>query len=75
MAEVKPGQPFGLDLEWIKKIDWELALNRVLHDLRSDFIYAPHLSFVYARAGDKLLAQVKKELEDGKFSSGVPMTI
>lgn len=75
MAKVKPGQPFGLDPEWIKRIDWQLALARVTQDLRSDFVYSPHLSFVYAKVGDQLLAQVKKELEDGKFSPGVPMTI
>ncbi|CAE6793140.1 RNA-directed DNA polymerase [Paraburkholderia nemoris] len=75
MAQVKPGQPFGLDPEWIEKIDWQLALNRVMRDLRSDFVYAPHLSFAYAKAGNLLLAQVKKELQDGKFGLGVPMTI
>jgi hypothetical protein len=75
MAKVKPGQPFGLDPEWIQKIDWQQALARVTQDLRSDFVYSPHLSFVYAKAGDQILAQVKKELEDGKFSPGVPMTI
>ncbi|MFS2016051.1 RNA-directed DNA polymerase [Massilia sp. CT11-108] len=75
MAQVKPGQPFGLDPEIIKKIDWDLALQRVRHDLRSDFFYAPHLSFIYAKAGDEIIRQVKKDLEDGKFNPGVPMTI
>lgn len=75
MAQLKPGQPFGLDPEWIKKIDWQLALKRVTQDLRSDFVYAPHLGFLYAKVGDQLAAQVMKELEDGKFSPGVPMTI
>lgn len=75
MAQLKPGQPFGLDPEFVKKIDWSLALQRVRHDLRSDFFYAPHLSFIYAKAGEELLRQVKKDLEDGKFSPSVPMTI
>ena len=75
MAQVKPGHPFGLDPEWIKKIDWQLALKRVMQDLRSDFIYAPHLSFVYAMAGEQLIAQTKRDLEDGRFSPGLPMTI
>lgn len=75
MASVKPGQSFGLDPEIIKKIDWDMALQRVRHDLRSDFFYAPHLSFIYARAGDEIIRQVKRELEDGKFNPGVPMTI
>ncbi len=75
MAKISPGQPFGLDPEWIKRIDWQLALKRVIQDLRSDFVYAPHLNFIYAKAGELLLSKVKKELEDGKFSPGVPMTI
>jgi hypothetical protein len=75
MSQLKPGQPFGLDPEFVKTIDWDLALQRVRHDLRSDFFYAPHLSFIYAKAGDELLRQVKKDLEDGKFSPSVPMTI
>lgn len=75
MADVKLGESFGLDSTLLKKIDWTLALNRVLHDLRSDFIYAPHLKFIYSRAGETLLNQLKKELTDGKFSSGIPMTI
>jgi hypothetical protein len=46
MADIKAGEPFGLDTSALAKIDWALALERVIHDLRSDFIYAPHLSFI-----------------------------
>jgi retron-type reverse transcriptase len=75
MGELKAGEPFGLDREWVKRIDWELARKRVMQDQRSDFIYAPHLSFVYARAGEEVITQLKKELSAGTFSAGLPMTI
>jgi hypothetical protein len=75
MVDIKPGEPFGLAAVAIDKIDWPLALTRVMHDLRSDFIYAPHLSFIYNRAGDELIAVLKRELKSGTFSPGVPLTI
>jgi hypothetical protein len=58
MADIKAGEPFGLDASALAKIDWALALERVIHDLRSDFIYAPHLSFIYSKAGDELIGSV-----------------
>ena len=75
MAEPKPGEPFGLDPALIAKIDWERALNRVVHDLRSDFIYAPHLAFIYRKAADELISKLKAQLKAGAFNPGVPLTI
>lgn len=75
MGELKAGEPFGMDPDLLKKIDWELARKRVIQDQRSDFIYAPHLSFIYARAGDEVIGQLKNELSSGTFSAGLPMTI
>src|SRR3546814_10724931 len=75
VADIKAGEPFGLDTAALGKIDWALALKRVIHDLRSDFIYAPHISFIYSKAGDALIALLKSELKSGKFSPGIPLTI
>ena len=75
MAEIKAGEPFGLDPDFIKKIDWKLALSRVNHDLRSDFIYAPHLAFIYAKAGEELISRLTSALNAGTFSPGVPITL
>ncbi|MGH8614942.1 MAG: RNA-directed DNA polymerase [Gammaproteobacteria bacterium] len=75
MADIKTGEPFGLDQATLKKIDWDLALKRIHRDLRSDFIYAPHLSFVYRKAGDELTARLTSELKSGTFSPGIPITI
>jgi hypothetical protein len=75
MGDIKAGEPFGLDTNSLAKIDWNLALKRVMHDVRSDFIYAPHLNFLYSRAGDKLIETLKAELKAGKYSPSVPLTI
>ncbi len=75
MADIKTGEPFGLDNNVIQNVNWALALKRVAQDLRSDFIYAPHLSFIYNKAGEELTAILKAELLSGKYSPGVPLTI
>lgn len=75
MAEMKPGEPFGLDTELIKSLDWGLAHKRVIHDLRSDFVYAPHLGFLYHNAGDEIVTSLRSELKSGKFNPGLPITI
>ncbi len=75
MGDIKAGEPFGLDKDQLEKIDWPLALNRIIHDLRSDFLYAPHLSFIYSRAGDELIAALEQDLESGNYIPGVPLTI
>jgi hypothetical protein len=75
MAELKAGEPFGMDGAMIAKIDWDLTLARISHDLRTDFIYAPHLGFIYNKAGQELIDQVRADLKAGHFSPGVPVTI
>jgi len=75
VADIKSGEPFGLELAMIEKIDWELSIRRIKHDLRSDFIYAPHLSYIYSRAGKELITSLKGELKSGTFSPSVPITI
>ena len=75
MADVKSGEPFGLDNSFITSIDWDLALARVIYDMRSDFIFAPHLRFICSRAGHEIIKQVKADLKSGAFSLSVPITI
>jgi hypothetical protein len=75
MAEIKAGAPFGVDGAMLATIDWNLALTRVSHDLRTDFIYAPHLGFIYSRAGDELITKVKSDLKSGQYTAGLPLTI
>jgi hypothetical protein len=75
MSPQEVGTQFGLDPDLLRQIDWELALARITHDLRSDFIYAPHLGFIYRKAKDRLIDQVRSRLANGTFSVGLPMTI
>src|SRR3984957_15886496 len=75
MGVIKAGDPFGLEASALSAINWQLALKRVMHDVRSDFIYAPHLNYIYSRAGDTLISQLKSELSAGTYSPGVPLTI
>lgn len=75
MGGLKIGEPFGLDPAKVDSIDWDLALQRVIHDLRSDFIYAPHIGFIYRHASKQLIALLKSDLRNGKYSPEVPITI
>jgi hypothetical protein len=75
MAELKAGEPFGLDPAMAAKIDWKLALQRIVQDLRTDFIYAPHLAMIFHGAGDALVHQVTSQLKAGQYSPGLPVTI
>lgn len=65
----------GLDGTQSKIIDWALAVKRVLHDVRSDFLYAPHLTFIYANAASELIAAVLSDLNGGTYAPGLPLTI
>jgi hypothetical protein len=75
MAPQEVGTQFGLDSGLLGQIDWALALARIIHDLRSDFIYAPHLAFIYRKAQDRLIDQVRSRLANGTYSVGLPLTI
>ena len=75
MGDIKLGEPFGMDLTGLSDADWTLAVQRIVHDLRSDFIYAPHIGFIYRKVGQELVEIVKKELKDGQYKPGLPLTI
>jgi len=66
---------FGVDATFAKTIDWTLAISRVMSDIRSDFILAPHLSCVFADSPDMLVDEVKGLLSAGKFTPQLPITI
>jgi Reverse transcriptase (RNA-dependent DNA polymerase) len=75
MAPQEIGTQFGLDTSLMDQVNWDLALARVVEDLKSDFIYAPHLGFIYRRAGARLISQVRSRLTSGTYSAGLPLTI
>lgn len=65
----------GLDATFVKSIDWALALKRISQDVRTDFIHAPHISAIYAHAGEGLVEQVKHDLKAGTYRCGEPVTV
>jgi hypothetical protein len=71
----KADQSFGLDASLVAKLEWKRALAHVIHDLRSDFIWAPHILFIYKHLGDDLIGTVQSELKSGLFHPGIPLTI
>lgn len=75
MAAVKLGEPFGIGSPNVEKLDFELALKRVRNDLKTDFIYAPHLGLIFARAGDLLIDLLKKDLKNAAYAPGLPLTM
>ncbi len=66
---------FGLDSKFVNKIDYELAISRILHDVGSDFIIAPHYSSVYENAKDELWKVLKSQLGGGKYNPLLPLVI
>lgn len=75
MAGVKLGEAFGMDISGLSDGDWALAIERIIHDMRSDFIFAPHIGFIYRNAANDVIEIVKRELKDGKYMPGLPLTM
>ena len=78
MAKATPRRPdgsFGLDGKLIDGIDWSTSLARIVDDVTTDFIWAPHISAIYRKAGASLVGLVKSELSGGKFTPGSPLTV
>lgn len=66
---------FGLDGNIVKKINHKLALKRVINDVQTDFIYAPHINAIYALAGEELWSRLSTKLKNGTFNASLPINI
>ena len=75
MADIKLGEPFGMEANAIANIDFDLSIKRILNDVKTDFIYAPHLNLIYARAGNALKDAVIEDIKSGQFAPGIPISI
>lgn len=75
MANRQSTNRFGIDPSILGTISWKLACRRVLVDVRSDFIYAPHLSNVFRHASTELIAEVSSELKSGRYAPTPPIAI
>lgn len=65
----------GLDRALLETCDHDLAVRRVVTDVRSDFILAPHISAVFAHASTELWEDVHHSLSAGTYEPGLPITI
>lgn len=65
----------GLNGDLLKNLDPNLALNRILYDTSSDFIFAPHLKSVYAYVGNTLWDGLKRQLSAGTYEPKLPLYI
>lgn len=65
----------GLDNTIVAKHDWKMSAKRVEADIRSDFVYAPHLQYIFRYASAEVADAVKSELAGGTFSPKSPIHI
>lgn len=66
---------FGLDKQFIDKMDSEVAISRIAHDINSDFIFAPHYNAIFENASENLWKELKAQLNGGKYNPLLPITI
>jgi hypothetical protein len=72
---LKLGEPFGVDQSVLDRFDWDQAVRRILNDTQSDFIFAPHLRFIYRHNADGLIKKLKNRLSSGNYVPASPLTI
>ncbi|QFI61951.1 hypothetical protein D0Y83_00620 [Qipengyuania flava] len=72
---VKLGEPFKVGSPNFEKLDFDLALKRIKNDLKTDFIYAPHLGLIFSKAGDDLIGALKADLSTNGYAPGLPLTM
>lgn len=75
MADLKLGEPFGMEAAALQALDFNLSIRRISSDTKTDFIFAPHLSLIYSRAGDVLRETVRADLKSGQYVPGIPISI
>jgi len=65
----------GLDKTLLDQIDFQKAIQRIRSDIKTDFIFAPHLNSIYKYADDFLSKTVTSELQNGAFKFNLPQLI
>jgi len=65
----------GLDKVILDKLDPDLSLGRILTDVNTDFILAPHYSAVFANVGQELWKYLQADLRSGNYEPELPITI
>ena len=65
----------GLEKTLVEQIDFKKSIQRIKSDIKSDFIFAPHLNSIYKYADDFLTNKVTQELQNGAFNFNLPQLI
>ena len=65
----------GLDKVILSKVNPQVSIDRILHDIQTDFIWAPHLKAVFKFCGDMLWGRLRSDLRSGKYAPELPISI
>ena len=65
----------GLDQGILNQLDHTFAIGRILTDVNTDFIIAPHFSAVYANVEQELWDGLRSDLRSGHYEPELPITI
>ena len=65
----------GLDDKVTKSLNYDQAVKRILTDINTDFIFAPHFRYIYKNASKFLAHKLNEELGSGKFNFSLPLTM
>jgi hypothetical protein len=63
----------ALDKTLIDVVDFQKSIQRIKSDVRTDFIFAPHINSIYNYAGDVLSNRLKTELQNGIYNYDLPI--
>ena len=65
----------GLDKKLVEKIDFDKSIERIKSDIKSDFIFAPHLDVIYDYGSQDLIKNLKDKLITRNFQCLSPITL
>jgi hypothetical protein len=65
----------GLDNSILQEVDHQIALDRILHDIRTDFIWAPHIAAIFRFCGDQLWDRLRRDLRSGTYQPDLPISM
>ena len=65
----------NLDKAILRTVNPKASIDKILHDIRTDFIWAPHLEAVFKFCGDTLWDRLRSDLRSGKYAPELPISI
>ncbi len=64
----------GLAQESIRSIDWAASVREIIIDMRSDFIFAPHIAAIFEDNSEQLVEITVGDLGAGTYAARLPIT-